>query len=140
MIEQSSIIFTLIAQVSLSFCVLLYLGKKRISFLRKNRVHPKKVATRQLSSEVFKTISSPSDNFKNLFEVPTLFIPLPIILLQLGLVDNTYLVMAWAFVMIRVVHSIVHCTDSSVMIRFYAFFSSSMLLWAMWIRLAIELI
>ena len=77
-------------------------------------------------------ISGPSDNFKNLFETPLLFyiaITVALVLfIQNPLLDS----LAWAYVMLRVVHSLVHVSYNHVVHRFMAHFFSTLVLWAMW--------
>lgn len=133
--QNIDILYPLFFQVNLSFLVMLWLGHTRAKFMKDNRIHPQKVSNREDSSRIFKEISTSSDNFKNLFEIPTLFIPLPILLIQLEMVDEIFIIMAWAFVISRALHSIVHCTYNKVMHRFYAYILSSLVLWLMWLRL-----
>jgi len=40
----------------------------------------------------------------------------------------------------RVLHSLIHCTYNKIVHRFNAYLASSLVLWAMWIRIAIQLI
>lgn len=133
--QNIDIIYPLIALVNLCFFVMIWLGHTRAKFMTKNKIHPQKVATRENTSQIFKDISNPSDNFKNLFELPTLFMPLPIILIQLEMVDSIFVIMAWIFVITRALHTIVHCSYNKVMHRFWAYTISSMVLWIMWLRL-----
>jgi hypothetical protein len=48
--------------------------------------------------------------------------------------------LAWTYVALRVVHSWIHCTYNRVRHRFYAFLASNVVLWALWIVLAIHLV
>ena len=79
-------------------------------------------------------VSNPTDNFKNLFEIPVLFYLLTTYLYVVQQVDVTNLIAAWGFVFFRVLHSIVHCTVNIVMLRFYLYLSASLILWFIFIR------
>ncbi|MGI9440338.1 MAG: MAPEG family protein, partial [Parvibaculales bacterium] len=65
-----------------------------------------------------------ADNYNHLFEQPTLFYAVAISLAVLGHVDTIMVYLAWAFVAIRVVHSIVQATFNLVLLRFGIFLVS----------------
>jgi hypothetical protein len=74
-----------------------------------------------------------ADNYNHLFEAPTLFYALTIAIVLLGLADGVHVICAWAYVGLRVAHSIVQATVNTVILRFSLFVLS-------WIALAIMLI
>jgi len=74
-------------------------------------------------------------NFSNLLEVPILFYVLCITLLVLDLHNELMLNFAWAFVILRVIHSIIHITYNNPLYRFFAFLFSTSLLITMWVKL-----
>ena len=76
-------------------------------------------------------------NFSNLFEVPVLFYMLGIIVLALGINNSQILGLAWAFVVLRIVHSFIHITYNNPIHRFIVFLLSSVLILMMWIQLII---
>jgi hypothetical protein len=80
------------------------------------------------------SVSNPSDNLKNLFEVPVIFYALVIYLYVTELVDNVYLIAAWLFVLFRVLHSAVHCTINIVILRFILYAVSSVIMFFMLFR------
>ena len=83
-------------------------------------------------------MSNPSDNLKNLFEIPVLFYALALYLFVTNHVDDTYVSAAWIFVAFRVFHSAVHCTVNIVTLRFYLYLASTLALWFMAIRAALS--
>ena len=83
-------------------------------------------------------VSNPSDNLKNLFEVPVLFYALALYLHVTGQVDAAYVYAAWVFVGFRVAHSVVHCTFNLVLLRFYLYLASTLALWFMLARAALR--
>ena len=76
-------------------------------------------------------------NFSNLLEVPVLFYVLCIILLALGINNSLIIKFAWAFVVLRIVHSFIHVTYNNPIHRFLAFILSSSIVLIMWIQLII---
>ena len=80
-----------------------------------------------------------ADNYNHLFEQPTLFYAVAISLAVLGHADDTMVNLAWTFVAIRVVHSIVQATFNLVLLRFGIFLLSWAVLLVMIIREALVL-
>lgn len=78
-----------------------------------------------------------ADNYNHLFEQPTLFYALCITIAVAGHVDNWAVNLAWAFVAIRIVHSLVQATVNIVMLRFSIFMVSWLVLIAMLVREAL---
>ena len=83
-------------------------------------------------------MSNPSDNFKNLFELPVLFYALSLYLFVTGQVDGAYVAAGWIFAAFRVLHSAVHCTFNHVMLRFNLYLISCLALGFMAIRAALR--
>jgi len=79
-------------------------------------------------------------NFSNLFEVPVLFYAVGIINLTLGFNDKLMIRFAWAFVILRIIHSIIHVTYNNPMHRFLVFLLSSSIVLIMWIQLVTTII
>jgi hypothetical protein len=79
----------------------------------------------------------PSDNLKNLLEVPVLFYGLVLYLYVTKQVDRPYVTAAWVFCAFRALHSVVHCTPNhDVRKRFYLYLVSTASLWYMVLRAA----
>ena len=73
--------------------------------------------------------------FDNLFEMPLLFYTLGVIVIALNINNELMFALGWAFVALRMVHSIIHVTYNNPIHRFLAFFSSSIIVLIMWIKL-----
>ena len=82
-------------------------------------------------------VANPSDNLKNLFEIPVLFYAVSLYLFITAQVDMIYLSAAWAFVGLRVLHSAVHCTINIVIVRFWIYFTATLIFWFMVGRAAV---
>ena len=80
--------------------------------------------------------ANPSNNLKNLFEMPVLFYVAVLLSVVLMIPDGLLVKLAWGFVLLRAVHSAVHCTYNRVMHRFIAYALSCLFLLLIWIRLA----
>ncbi len=127
---QSAIFGPVFATIFLTFVVWVYMYIRRISFINANGLSPVDLAVPGKLAEISPPeVSNPSDNFKNLFEIPLLFYALALYLFVTSQVDATYLAAAWVFVGFRVLHSAVHCTINIVMLRFYLYLISTLAVW-----------
>ena len=85
-------------------------------------------------------VNNPANNFRNLFELPVVFYALCLVLFVTNSVDTTYVVAAWAFLVFRVLHSLIHCTVNIVMARFLCYLGASLALWFMLGRAATDIL
>jgi len=115
-----------------------YMYAKRIPFIQKSKLGLEQLTPPELARISPPAISNPSDNLKNLFEVPTLFYALLLYLYVTSQVDVAYVTGSWIFVAFRVLHSAVHCTINIVMLRFWLYCISTFALWFMAIRGALH--
>ena len=138
--QQPEIFRPVFAMIFLTMAVWLYMYARRIPFILGNRLRPEQLTPLELARISPPAVRNPSDNLKNLFEIPTLFYFLALYLYTRQQVDRTYLVAAWIFVGFRVVHSIVHCSINIIPLRFWLYAASTAVLWLMVIRAAGQLI
>jgi hypothetical protein len=78
-----------------------------------------------------------ADNYNHLLEQPTLFYAVAFTLALLGAGDGLNLSLAWAYVALRVVHSLHQALWNKIEIRFVLFLLSSLVLVALVIRAAL---
>ncbi|MBT8114902.1 MAG: MAPEG family protein [Arenicella sp.] len=79
-----------------------------------------------------------ADNYNHLLEQPTMFYAVALTLVFLGVGDGLNTTLAWAYVGLRVVHSIVQVLWNAILVRFGIFFVSSLFLVALVLRAAVE--
>ncbi len=79
-----------------------------------------------------------ADNYNHLFEQPTLFYAVGLALALLGDASPAALGLAWAYVALRVAHSLWQALVNVIPIRFYIFSASSMVLWALAVKAAVQ--
>ena len=136
--EQTAIFGPFFATMLLTLLVWVYMYIRRISFIRKNNIGPREMAVPGALAQISPpAVSNPSDNLKNLFEVPLLFYALALYLFVTGQVDAVYVNTGWVFVLFRVLHSAVHCTFNLVMLRFYLYLIATLAVWFMLARAAL---
>src|SRR5216683_1873009 len=135
---QQSIFGPFFATMFLTLIVWVYMYVRRIHFMNSNKISPNDLAVPGALAKLSPAaVSNPSDNLKNLFEMPVLFYALALYLFVTGQVDATYVYAEWIFVISRALHSAVHCTFNRVILRFYLYLISTVALWFMAIRAAL---
>ena len=109
---------------------------RRIAFVKRRDFAPEELTPLEFTRLSPPEVSNPSDNFRNLFEVPVIVYTLALYLFVTDQVDTTYMTAAWLFIVFRVLHSAVHCTVNIVMMGFYCYFLSTLAVWFMVLRAA----
>ena len=79
-------------------------------------------------------VSWKADNYNHLHEAPTLFYAVAIVLAIIGEGSGLNATLAWAYVGLRVLHSVVQATVNRVTLRFALFAGSSLALMALIVR------
>ena len=137
----NDIFIPFIGMLALTFVVWVYLYVRRISYTIRNRIHPQRLTTPEKGRALIPDeVNYPAYNLTNLFELPVAFYALCLYLYVTGNVDATYVAAAWIFFLLRVLHSIVHCTFNRVIVRFYLYALSALALWFMLGRAAIAVL
>jgi hypothetical protein len=75
-------------------------------------------------------------NYNHLHEAPTVFYAVAIVLAIVGQGDGLNAMLGWAYVALRVIHSLVQATVNKVVIRFIVFALSSLVLIALIVHAA----
>ena len=130
------ILIPLLVQVLLTFSVWIYLFAWRIPEIRRKGIDPQRLKDRAAAHALLPDSANASNNLKNLFELPVLFYTAVLLSLLLMIQDMLLVQLAWGFVALRIVHSVIHCSYNNVNHRFAAYALSCLLLLFMWIRLA----
>jgi len=90
-----------------------------------------------LRAQLPDNVSWKADNYNHLHEAPTIFYAVAIVLAIIGAGDGLNTTLAWAYVGLRVLHSIVQATVNKVALRFALFALSSLALMALIVHAAI---
>ena len=133
---SQQIFYPVLAMLFLTMAVWVYMYAKRIPFINSLNIEPDKITPNVLTNLSPPSVSNPSDNLKNLFEIPVIFYVLAFYLYVTQQVDAIFVGAAWGFVCFRLLHSLVHCTFNVVMLRFALYLISSVSVFFMLIRTA----
>ncbi len=135
--SQAAIFQPFIATMLLTLVVWIYMYGRRLTFIFASRLDPKQMTPGELARVSPPQVSNPSDNLKNLFEMPTVFYAVVLYLYTTSQVDAAYLNAAWAFFLFRTLHSAVHCSFNFIPLRFVLYVISAGALWFMVVRAAL---
>jgi hypothetical protein len=136
--NQAVIFQPFVATMILTMVVWACMYGRRLPFIFANGLDPKQMTPLELTRVSPPHVSNPSDNLKNLFELPTVFYAVVLYLFATDEVDAAYLFAAWGFFLFRAMHSAVHCTFNFIPLRFVLYVISAGALWFMVLRAAIS--
>lgn len=129
----SPLVAPLLFMMLLTFVVWVVMYALRLTWMMRHQIVAQSVNTPgKMNAAMPERIHYPSDNLKNLFELPVIFYALTALHItgQLGPTQEIDVNLAWAFVGFRALHSAVHCSVNIVLIRFTAYILASAALWA----------
>jgi hypothetical protein len=132
--DQERILFPMAGLVTVTFVVLLLIPYKRFKAGRSGRVTADDFKFGE-STNVPPDVSIPNRNLMNLLEIPVLFYVACLTLYVTKSVDGMVLFLAWAYVALRLAHSLVHLTYNKVFHRLAVYAASNVILAIIWIRL-----
>ena len=137
--SQEAILLPMCALAFWTFIVLILVPLTRIRAARAGRVKVKDFRYGE-SPDVPGDVSLPNRDYMNLLELPVLFYVVSLAIYATKTADEASLLIAWAFVACRILHSIVHLAYNNVLHRMYAFIAGVALHFALWTRFALSLV
>lgn len=132
--QQTAILPPFFSMMLLTLVVWVYMYARRIPFIQRSRLTPEQLTPLEFARLSPPAVANPSDNLKNLFELPVIFYTAVLYLYVAQQVDGLYVAAAWIFVAFRILHSAVHCTVNIVMLRFSLYCVAALALWFMVLR------
>lgn len=136
---NTAVFWPMLAQAALIACVWVRMYLLRIAEMKSRRIHPQKLALSQPKGNLLEDTRA-ADNFNNLFEVPVLFFIVCLVMLVTGIESLPLLLLAWGYVLLRSLHSLIQTTYNKVLHRFSVYVASTLVVFALWAGVAIELL
>ncbi len=130
----TAILMPMLALIAWTMLVLLLIPYVRIKAVRNAVVSPGDFRYGE-SSKVPPQLCLPNRNYMNLLELPMLFYIASLTMVVTGTATPTLLALGWAYVGLRVVHSVIHIAYNNVIHRLIAFTLSNIALATIWIVL-----
>lgn len=133
------ILFPLLALIGWTLLVLLLIPFHRVRAGLAGRIQINDFLYGE-SARVPPDVAVPNRAYMNLLEAPVLFYAVGLMLFVTQKADPTALALAWAYVGLRVVHSLIHLSYNHVLHRLAAFAASNAVLFLLWLKLAFALL
>ncbi|PHR59708.1 MAG: hypothetical protein COA47_09425 [Robiginitomaculum sp.] len=126
--ENTEILTPVMVLVGWTLFILIWLYAKRIPAMSKAKIKPDDSLNQDLSTALPLSARQVAANYNHLMEQPTIFYAAAIAIALMGHVDQTAIYAAWAYVILRILHSLVQCIYHKVMHRWTLFMLSSLAL------------
>jgi len=132
------ILLPVFVEVALTFALMFLMGRARVAAVKSGQTKMADVALGQLNWPP--KVQQISNSYASQFQVPVLFYVLTVLAIVTHHADYLFLVLAWLFVITRLVHAYIHTGSNYVRHRFNAFLIGAIILMAMWIIFAVDIL
>jgi hypothetical protein len=128
-----------LALIVWTFVLMFWMYFTRIPAMRTAGVNPRLIKSKADLDVLPQQVRQIADNYNHLHEQPTLFYALAIYSHLAGMADAVNVTLAWSYVGLRIVHSLIQCTVNFVPARFAVFTLGALVLMAMTVRNVVAL-
>ncbi len=137
-LNHKLLLLAMLAQVALTFALLIWLGASRTAAVRAREVRIKDIALGQNAWPP--RITQIGNSYKSQFELPVLFYVAVVVSIVTASADLVIVVLAGIFAASRYAHAFVHTGSNVVTTRFNLFLVGVVALIAMWLVLAAHML
>jgi hypothetical protein len=123
-----SILTPVLALICWTFVMWLWMYATRIPAMQKAGIDAGKIQQKGELDVLPIEVKRIADNYNHLHEQPTVFFALAFYSHLVGVADELNVMLAWAYVALRVAHSLIQASWNYVPVRFLAFILSSLVL------------
>ena len=118
--DQLALLTPVLALIIWTFIIFLIMAFGRVSFMN----NPQDAAdSKDYKNQLPAWVNRTADNYNHLFEQPVAFYAVILSIALINNFDSLMVQLAWAYVLIRIIHSFVQLTINIVLIRFFLFAS-----------------
>jgi len=137
--DIAALVYPTIVLITLTFIVSIALVSYRFYLVRTAQVHPGYFKLNK-GGKPPKRHDALHDNYNNLFQVPILYYSAVVLAISTQHINETLVIAAWAFVCLRIIHTLVHVIYNNILHRLTVFFLAYVAVGVMWIRLVNDII
>ncbi len=124
--ENDLIFLPVLIQVALTFWLYIYLAIAKTRAMKLGQVNEER---RSLHDDAWPdNVLQINNSIRNQFEVPILFYVLVVVLWSVGSVNAFIHVLAWCFVLSRIIHAVIHTGSNYVPLRRKVFMAGCVVL------------
>ena len=118
--NQLALLTPILTLIIWTFLIFLMMAFGRVRFMK----NPQDAAnSKDYKEQLPSWVNRTADNYNHLFEQPVAFYALALSIALINNFNELMVQLAWAFVLIRILHSIVQITINIILIRFFLFAS-----------------
>jgi hypothetical protein len=132
------ILLPLFVEVALTFTLMFWMASSRADALKRKETRLADIALGQPNWPP--RVQQISNSYNSQFQLPLLFYVLTILAIVTRHADLVFVVMAWLFVLTRLLHAYIHTGSNFVRHRFNAFAVGAVTLLAMWVIFAVRIL
>ena len=137
--SDHGMIAPVLALVAWTFVMWIWMYATRIPAIQRANVDMAELSRTGAPLVLPAEVSRVSDNYNHLHEQPTIFYALALATQLAGGADATAVGLAWAYVGLRVVHSLVQASKNVIPVLFAVFTLGSLVLLVLLVRTAVRL-
>ncbi|MDH5395223.1 MAG: MAPEG family protein [Gammaproteobacteria bacterium] len=131
-----SLLYPMALLVALTFFILFNMLYLRIKAVRTRQLSPRYFRLNE-GGNVSDKLKAVTQNYNNLLELPILFYVVCVLAILLNKNNDYFVLLAWGYVFLRVIHSAIHVTYNNIMHRLSVFALSCIVLVMMWIKVVL---
>ena len=128
---MTSMLAPVLALIVLSLLVWVWMYATRIPAMQRAKIDPQAARHPGSLNSLPSSARQVADNYNHLMEQPTIFYALVFVIILSGHSDVFYIDLAWAYVGLRVLHTLIQGTVNIVNLRFLVFSLSTIVLMIM---------
>ena len=118
--DQLALLKPVLILIIWTFIIFLIMAFGRVSFMN----NPQDAAdSKDYKNQLPTWVNRTADNYNHLFEQPVAFYAVTLSIALINSFDSLIVQLAWAYVLIRIIHSLVQLTINIVLVRFILFAS-----------------
>jgi hypothetical protein len=133
-----AVLLPLFVEVALTFAMMFWMASARTAAIKARQTRIADIALGQANWPA--RVQQISNSYASQFQIPVLFYLLTVLVIITRHADIVFVVMAWLFVVSRLVHAYIHTSSNYVPRRFGAFAIGSIILLVMWIIFAVRIL
>ena len=131
---QIDMVYPILTLITWTFVMWFWMYATRIPAIQRANVDMEELSNTGKPLELPAKVARVADNYNHLHEQPTIFYALALSASLIGAVDGLQVGLAWAYVGIRVLHSLIQSINNPIPIRFMVFVLGSLVLLVLLLR------
>ncbi|MPZ59173.1 MAG: MAPEG family protein [Rhizobiales bacterium] len=133
-----AVLLPVFVQVALTFALMFWMGSARVAAIRRGEAKIRDTALGQPNWPP--RVTQIANGYHNQFQLPLLFYAVVVLALLTRKADLLFVILSWAFVVLRVLHAAIHTGTNYVPYRFYVFLAGAVVLLLVWVIFAVRML